>query len=107
LLLRPESWLARALSLPVPRFFGEISYTIYLVHRPLLLAMTGILATYPGFVAMPAVLRFVLVSAALLVLTTLVSWVLYVTVERPGNRLGHRLTLNQTSAAVQSGQQAN
>lgn len=107
LLLCPESWLARALSLPLPRFFGEISYTIYLVHRPLLLVMTGTLATHAGFVALPAVLRFMAVSAVLLVLTTLVSWLLYVAVERPGNRFGHRLTLNEGAAAVPSGQKAN
>lgn len=107
LLLRPESWLARVLSLPVPRFFGEISYTIYLVHRPLLLAMTGTLATYAEFVALPAALRFALVSAGLLLLTTLVSWLLYVTVERPGNRLGHRLTINEVPGAVQSSQSAS
>jgi peptidoglycan/LPS O-acetylase OafA/YrhL len=93
----------RALSLPLPRFFGEISYTIYLVHRPLLLAMTGTLATSARFVA----LRFALVSTGLMIATTLVSWLLYVSVERPGNRLGHRLTVNNTLGMAQSSRSAS
>lgn len=92
LLLRPESRLATLLSLPVPRFFGAISYTIYLVHRPLLLAITGTLATEPEFVDLSGAARFALVAAVLFIVTILVSWSLYVLIERPGNRLGHRLT---------------
>lgn len=92
LVLRPESWLARTLSLPIPRFFGDISFTIYLVHRPLLLAITGTLATHAGFVALPGAARFVLVGAAVFMLTTLVSWGFCIAIEQPANRFGHRLT---------------
>jgi len=98
LIVRPQTRLANWLSLPLPRFYGDISYTIYLVHRPLLLMIGGVLSANPRFVAQSGAVRIMLVSALLLLLTTLISWLLNVVVERPGNNLARRLTARKADA---------
>ena len=92
LIVRPQSTLSIWLSTPLPRLYGEISFTIYLVHRPLLLLIAGMLTANQRFVAQSGAVRIVIVSVLLLLLTTLVSWLLNIVVERPGNRLARRLT---------------
>ncbi len=92
LLVRPESQFTNLFKLPLLRFFGEISYTIYLVHRPLLLGIAATLAAFTTFVTLPSWVRFAFTGITLLLSTTLVAWMMYITIERPFNRWGHRWT---------------
>jgi peptidoglycan/LPS O-acetylase OafA/YrhL len=103
LIVRPQSQLSIWLSAPLPRFYGEISFTIYLVHRPLLLMIAGMLTANRHFVAQSGAIRIVIVSVLLLLLTTLVSWLLNIVVERPGNQLARRLTSKPSTALPVSG----
>ena len=74
------------------RFFGKISYSLYLVHAVALLAMIHLLF---GLVPIPIIL---LIS---FILTIVLSWVCYEYIEKPSMKLGKYLSRNKTVEPVQ------
>ncbi|WP_187371326.1 acyltransferase family protein [Methylobacterium oryzihabitans] len=78
----------RFLSRSVLRWFGEISYSLYLLHIPILLALTHLLYHK---VSMP-VLTALIVGTSLLA-----SHVMYHAIERPSIALGRTLARRATS----------
>ena len=74
------------------RFFGKISYSLYLVHAVVLLAMIHLLF---GLVSTPIIL---LIS---FILTIVLSWVCYEYIEKPSMKLGKYLSRNKTVEPVQ------
>ena len=69
------------------RFLGEISYSTYLVHWPVLVATTAVLRR---FVELTPSLHFAWLLALGSPLVVLASWALHRWVERPGIALGRR-----------------
>lgn len=85
----PLARAARRLLLSQPlRFLGEISYSTYLVHWPLMVLCTAIFR-HLAFELTPT-LHFLLLLAVGAPLVALASWVLHRFVERPGIALGRR-----------------
>ena len=77
----PDCAVSRALTMSVPLWFGRVSYSLYLIHLPIL-----VLATTGGFVAGASFKTFVL--------TLVVAELAYRTLEAPAHRLG--VTLSQS-----------
>jgi peptidoglycan/LPS O-acetylase OafA/YrhL len=80
--------LRRAFARPLARFLGETSYSVYLVHLLVLIPVAGSFAAVPGYVAAPAIVRYLLVMVATLAIVFPLAWVLYRAIERPGIALG-------------------
>jgi peptidoglycan/LPS O-acetylase OafA/YrhL len=77
-----DRW-GRALSCRPLLWLGAISYSIYLWHEPVLLALAGregLVRQSPG--------AFVADTAIVLVVSTLVGWLSYSLIERPTSQLG-------------------
>ncbi|MET0659269.1 MAG: acyltransferase [Steroidobacteraceae bacterium] len=100
LIFNPESRLAKVLSLRVLAFFGEISYTIYLVHLLVMLPVLGLLIQTEWFLGLSAYPRFVVGSLIVFAVIVPTAWLLYVLVERPGIKLGHWLTTRAPRGAT-------
>lgn len=84
----------RTLNSAVPSFFGRISFSLYLVHATILLALASLLKDRMNHL----LLFFVYFAMA-----TGMSWLFYLTVERPftimSRSLGTRATESQTVSA--------
>ena len=65
---------------------GSVSYSIYLWHLLVIFVLIAVMGN--GYVALPDLAKFILVS----VLTVLLSILTYLLVERPTNLLGRRLS---------------
>ena len=93
MVLAPDSWLGRLLSLPALRSLGAVSYGIYLFHVPVL----GLLRRWlPGFVDRPELL-FPLGLALSWALAAL-SFRLF---EAPLMALARRPTLRRVNGSLQ------
>ena len=77
--------LRRLLDQRLPQWLGRISYSLYLIHLPLMLAIVPMLIGRMPFPALAAIL----VAASLAA-----GAVMHALVEQPAMRLGHRLTRN-------------
>ena len=98
LMARPHSQAARLLSHPTMRWLGRISFSIYLVHAPLMRLVVGMLAHEPWFVALPPIERYAVALACLLPLVLAAAQLLYRLVELPGIDLAHRWTSGPSPA---------
>ena len=74
---------------PSVKFFGDISYSLYLYHAIVLLAFTHVLY---GAVPMAAILPMACATSVLL------AWVSYVFVERPAIKMGRTLSARWAEA---------
>ena len=74
--------LVRLLEIKPVHWLGRVSYSLYLIHGPLLWAMHGVV---------PAPVPRVAAVALAVVLSLLAAEPFYRLVERPGIRIGHRL----------------
>jgi peptidoglycan/LPS O-acetylase OafA/YrhL len=92
LLEKPESYSRRLLSKffenPVSQFLGRISYSIYLSHILVLIAVQYLLLKYASDFSQP--LHFWMLLGATTGGTILISSTLYRLIELPGIRLGHK-----------------
>jgi peptidoglycan/LPS O-acetylase OafA/YrhL len=88
------------------QFLGQISYSVYLLHGPVILVINR--PVFPRIYALdlPVAAKFGLCLAVTLAVTLAVSWLAYRFVERPGIALGRRLIATRgerTRLAVQPG----
>ncbi len=67
---------------PVPHFLGTISYSLYLIHMPLLLVLNHLFADRLGFGLTRLMLYALVIPCA---------YLMYLFVERPAQNLGRRL----------------
>jgi peptidoglycan/LPS O-acetylase OafA/YrhL len=82
-------WVDWLMSNTVSRFFGDVSYGVYLIHLLVMLPVCGWLArTQPGLAPEP---RFAAALALTLGLTYGLAFVAYRLIETPGIALGRRL----------------
>jgi peptidoglycan/LPS O-acetylase OafA/YrhL len=91
-LSHPASALCRWFSTRPMAWMGRISFSIYLVHMPLLKLVLATLVLQPAFMALGPPGRFGVAALCLVPLVLLASHGLYRLIEQPGNRLAHRWT---------------
>lgn len=80
---------------PMTEAFGERAYSFYLLHQPLLLLLSPLVARIPGWGT-----QLVVGSIAAFILTTLAALALYRWVESPTHRLGRRLFPSRSQVGV-------
>jgi peptidoglycan/LPS O-acetylase OafA/YrhL len=85
---RGSSWAQRLFGNPVMCFIGNISYSLYLWHLPLI----GALKLFPRLHTIGAHRNAILLALCALVLIV-ISWLSWRFVEVPGIALGKRLTV--------------
>jgi peptidoglycan/LPS O-acetylase OafA/YrhL len=73
------------------RFLGQISYSVYLLHGPVILLINRTVFPRVYALPLPTSARFALALAVTLVITLAASWFAYRVVERPGIAVGRRL----------------
>lgn len=78
-----DGLMRRLLSGPIARFLGQVSYSLYLVHFPILMASVHLLHTRIGLAGSLAVVPV----ASLVISAAMYRWI-----ELPGIRLGKRLS---------------
>ncbi len=88
----PRSLLTRPISL----FFGDISYSVYLLHLTIVIPVIGLLIHTTAFSHLPSLVRFLVAAALCLPITWLIALVLYHRVEKPGIALGKRILNRET-----------
>ena len=81
----------RALSTPLARWLGNVSYGVYLSHMMVLVPLASRFAEHSDFVALRGGYRFVILAAVGLAVTMPISYGLHRLVERPGIGLGRWL----------------
>ena len=106
--IEPETTLGRAgllmkkiFSNKTARFFGDISYSVYLLHMLILYGMFWILTQQTSFyVTLPAVQRFIILFGCTAVVIVPLAYGTYRMIELPGIELGRRLS-RRKAATVQ------
>lgn len=83
--------LRAALSSKVGVFFGDTSYSAYLLHLLVLIPVAGMLTEVPAYMALAAPLRLLLCVVLVAPPVYLCSWLLFRTVESAGIQLGKRV----------------
>ncbi|WP_213226345.1 acyltransferase [Caballeronia sp. NK8] len=74
----------------VTRFYGKISYSVYLSHAVTIYSLSKVFAVIYNKVPYVTV-SYGLSIALALSLVTLISWITYTLIETPGNRLGRAI----------------
>jgi len=92
LMARPHSRAASLLGHDTMRWLGRISFSIYLVHTPLLRVVVTMLVREPWFLSLPPLARFAVAAACLVPVVLVAAQLLYRLVEQPGIALAHRWT---------------
>ena len=82
---------------PIARYYGLISYSLYLWHLPVIWTLTPLLRSIYERVETPT--AFLLSSAVILAVATGVAHVSYRLIERPGEKIGRRLICRLLSRA--------
>lgn len=80
--------LRAGLSGSLAKFLGNTSYGVYLVHLLLVLPAAALLTRFPGYLAAPDELRYLLCLALVVPPIYLIAWGLFRTVETAGIQLG-------------------
>lgn len=92
LLAHADGAAARALGGRTLAWLGRISFSIYLVHLPVLRLVTAALIETPGYAELPALARWGLALLCALPPLLAASQLAYWLIEAPGIRLAHRWT---------------
>jgi peptidoglycan/LPS O-acetylase OafA/YrhL len=83
-------WHCQLFVNPVSRFYGEISYSVYLLHPPIILAIIPLFRmVYANSIS--SILSYLFCLALALAIVTPVSMLVYTFIERPAIRLGRKL----------------
>jgi peptidoglycan/LPS O-acetylase OafA/YrhL len=75
------------------RFLGKLSYSLYLIHPPLILALIPVYRQVYGW-ALPLSVQYVIVVLLTFGVLITLAWLAYTLVEAPGIRLGKRISLD-------------
>jgi peptidoglycan/LPS O-acetylase OafA/YrhL len=75
------------------RFLGKLSYSLYLIHPPLILALIPAYRQVYGW-ALPLSLKYIIVVVLTFGLLITLAWLAYTLVEAPGIRFGKRISLD-------------
>jgi len=70
----------------IMRFFGDISYDLYLLHPLILLPTVHFLIKYRWYVSSPGFVRFALLLSIAAIIAIPVSYLIHKAVEEPGKR---------------------
>src|SRR5262249_25503394 len=96
-----ETWPDRifrlALESPAPQWIGKRSYSIYILHSPMLVFICWALLRFAPLGRLEA---FALIGAAVLVATLALSAVTYRWIEAPMIALGRKLALRHPAPAI-------
>jgi peptidoglycan/LPS O-acetylase OafA/YrhL len=84
-------FVKQLLATPIARFFGDISYGVYLIHALVLPPLLFLLLQIDIYHRFPPVLRFAILVGAGAALTIPCSYLAHRSVELPGIELGRRL----------------
>lgn len=96
---RLGSWAKFGLSTRVARFFGDISYAVYLAHMLVLLPVASALSNTPAFDELRPSLRFLVALCITSAIVIPISYLLHLFVEKPGIGMGRRFAGSRTMTA--------
>jgi peptidoglycan/LPS O-acetylase OafA/YrhL len=97
LAMRPMSFLVNR----VTRFYGEISYSVYLSHVFVLVLLMPAFAAITGSFKFVTVAFFLALGLAMLIITPL-AWITYQLIEKRGNAMGRALITRLEARAKQN-----
>ena len=105
--IEPETTLGKAgvllksaLSNKIARFFGDISYSVYLLHMLILYGTFWLLTQHTSFyVTLPPLQRFMILLGCAAVVLVPLSYATYRIIELPGIALGRGLSRRKTASA--------
>jgi peptidoglycan/LPS O-acetylase OafA/YrhL len=75
----------------IGRFFGDISYAVYLIHMPVLLMLSHFLLSIDDFRMMPGHWRFAALYGISAIVTVPAAFVAHIFIEKKGNNLGRSI----------------
>jgi peptidoglycan/LPS O-acetylase OafA/YrhL len=81
---------------PAAQWLGNLSYSLYLLHWPLIIALLGFLHRYQPAMSQSLVLVFMMTVGLAVIL--LFSWVLHCVIEKPFMALGRYLVNHRATA---------
>ena len=84
------------------RFYGQMSYSVYLWHAPIVYALSPVFTAIYAREEFPVTVRFAACLGAVLAIVTPLAFASFHLVERPGVRLGHYV-FRRISAPSQQG----
>jgi len=76
------------------QFMADTSYSVYLIHVPLLWLFASIFATQPMYVSLSPMIRFGILLGIMIGVTYPLAFILFKSVEQPGIRVGQRVIKN-------------
>lgn len=88
---KPKAMLDSFLACKPVRAFADCSYGVYLCHSLILLGVLWFLLRWDGFLSMPPLNRFLLLTAVSTPLVFTISFLCHRWIENPGIRAGKRL----------------
>jgi peptidoglycan/LPS O-acetylase OafA/YrhL len=97
-------WPVRLVVNRITQFLGRISYSVYLLHGPVILLINRPVFPRIEALGLPQAAAFGLSLAVTLAITLVVSWIAYRMVERPGIAFGRRLIAAREARAVVAAQ---
>jgi len=87
--IRPVvSFLQRMLSGKMSKIMAELSYSVYLIHFIVLYPIGLILIKFPQFIALPGVVRFLIIFCCAAIVTYSLAYFTYKFIEQRGIQLG-------------------
>ena len=95
------SLIAYCLRHPVAQWLGGLSYSLYLLHWPLIIILLTFLHRYQPEMSQPMVFAFMMVVGVPVMLV--LSWALHHVVEKPFMSLGRRLASGRAARGLPTG----
>lgn len=79
------------LSSRLVQFMADTSYSVYLIHFPVLRFVTSFFATQTWYISLSLGVRFVILLGIIIAVTYPLAFILFKLVEQPGIRMGQRV----------------